>query len=54
MLHKKFSGNSAVQEVQSPPFEFLSVKEIAIESHKTALTFVSYGIKLRGVKLEWI
>lgn len=53
MLHKFFSGNSAVQEVQSPPVEFLSrVKEIAIESHKTALTFVSYGINLRGVKLE--
>lgn len=54
MLHKFFSGNSAVQEVQSPPVEFLSVEEIAIESHKTALTFVSYGINLRGVKLEWI
>lgn len=54
MLHKFFSGNSAVQdlEVQSPPVEFLSVKEIAIESHKTALTFVFYGINLRGVKLE--
>lgn len=52
MLHKFFSGNSALQEVQSPPVEFLSVKEIAIESHKTALTFVFYGINLRGVKLE--
>lgn len=52
MLHKFFSGNSAVQEVQSPPVEFLSVKEIAIESYKTALTFVFYGINLRGVKLE--
>lgn len=52
MLHKFFSGNSAVQEVQSPPVEFLSVKEISIESHKTALTFVFYGINLRGVKLE--
>lgn len=54
MLHEFFSGNSGVQEVQSPPVEFLSVKEIAIESHKTALTFVFYGINLRGVKLEWI
>lgn len=54
MLHKFFPGNSAVQEVQSPPVEFLSVKDIAIQSHKTAWTFVSYGINLRGVKLEWI